>query len=302
MSTAVMSKQEFFSHIENHIAEKFDEPVEVKILPIDKGYTSYTGCNVNLHPGESYAVLPTANLDKIYDDYENGCSIEDAMDKVVEIVTMPVPKKIGIGAGLKKNLSNFEWVKEHLFARLVNVDNLRPNVIHRVVADDLALCAYIIISMDHKGVSSCAVQSDMSSLWDVDITDEGIMNLAIENSPNIFEFSCMTIGQALGFSEDLDDAPLFYIVTNDSKVNGASAIFYEGAAEKVRDIVGEDYYILPSSVNEVIAVPKSLGKDVAGLAVMVKSINGEMVSDDEWLSDSIYSYDSETNEIRKEVI
>ena len=72
------------------------------------------------------------------------------------------------------------------------------------------------------------------------------------------------------------------VVTNSSGYYGASAIFYDGVLEALKD-----YYLVPSSVHEWLAVPKSIA-DKVYLAQTIRLINRTEVIPKEVLSDFPY--------------
>ena len=57
--------------------------------------------------------------------------------------------------------------------------------------------------------------------------------------------------------------------------------------------VGEKFYVLPSSVHELLVVPSNIGMDVGQLKEMVTSINASEVALEERLSDNVYRYSTE---------
>lgn len=85
-----------------------------------------------------------------------------------------------------------------------------------------------------------------------------------------------------------------YVVTNFETVRGAAAILIREAMEKLWEMIG-DFYILPSSVHELIVytdTPLEYLKD------MVREVNdSECVDEDELLSYNIYRYDHEKKEV-----
>jgi len=56
-------------------------------------------------------------------------------------------------------------------------------------------------------------------------------------------------------------------------------------------------YILPSSIHEVIILPKSTMFNKEELMAMVRDVNTEGVSKDEVLSYTVYEYDRNTEEL-----
>ena len=70
-------------------------------------------------------------------------------------------------------------------------------------------------------------------------------------------------------------------------------VLSKAAMKQVIDSVGTEFYILPSSVHEVLIVKgKNYNKDE--LKSMVMAVNQQEVSVDEQLSDNVYRYTEET--------
>ena len=59
------------------------------------------------------------------------------------------------------------------------------------------------------------------------------------------------------------------------------------------------FYILPSSIHEVILIPDDGDMDVKWLLSLVTSINKDMLLPQDKLTDSIYYYDATTNEFSR---
>ena len=58
-----------------------------------------------------------------------------------------------------------------------------------------------------------------------------------------------------------------------------------------------EYFILPSSVHEVLIVPKNDQMDLKTLESMVQDVNATQVSPEERLSDHVYAYDAKEHEL-----
>ena len=58
----------------------------------------------------------------------------------------------------------------------------------------------------------------------------------------------------------------------------------------IGEILQRDYYVLPSSVHEVVIVPYSSGLDIRELDEMVREINVTQVAEEEVLSSHAYLY------------
>ena len=81
------------------------------------------------------------------------------------------------------------------------------------------------------------------------------------------------------------------IMSNHENFYGASCILYDGVLQHLADCNKTSYYILPSSVHEVILLPQELAEYPSELKNMVKEINRTQVEPEEVLSDEIYFFD-----------
>ena len=81
-----------------------------------------------------------------------------------------------------------------------------------------------------------------------------------------------------------------YVLTNMTSCNGSGAIFCDELLEKIQTKLDCDYYLLPSSIHEVIIVPDEGGYDRSELDAMVKTINATEVDANDRLADHVFYY------------
>jgi hypothetical protein len=92
---------------------------------------------------------------------------------------------------------------------------------------------------------------------------------------------------------------LMYVVSNTLRQFGAYFITDREALMEIASKINEDrFFILPSSIHEMIVVPESQVQDVDSLVAMVKEVNATQVAPDEVLADNVYSFDVKTEELR----
>lgn len=103
------------------------------------------------------------------------------------------------------------------------------------------------------------------------------------------------LSEGLGGTEE-DEVPM-YVLTNSEKALGAACILYDGMLKHCAKWLNSAYYLLPSSIHEVILVPEKVVMDSQELAVMVREINRTQVLKTEVLSDQIYFYSPESGKI-----
>lgn len=99
---------------------------------------------------------------------------------------------------------------------------------------------------------------------------------------------------AMQMMSDIPDT--MYVLTNDTKVNGAAAILNDDIRQEIAEKVG-DFYMLPSSIHETLIIPKDAGMEFKELEQMVQEVNQTQVAPGERLSDHVYEYDAKEHEL-----
>ncbi len=90
-----------------------------------------------------------------------------------------------------------------------------------------------------------------------------------------------------------------FVMSNAGKRYGAAGLLRAGLLGEFVGRIGEGFYILPSSIHELILLPCSIASlEVGELRKMVREINEAEVIREEWLSENVYYYGREKKEIR----
>lgn len=200
------------------------------------------------------------------------------------------------------SIEGYEELKTKLIVRLINAGRnkeLLEHAAHKKILD-LALIACIPIS------ETKAVAISESLMDELEISGEELIRDALENTAAVRPKTIKTLtDQMLEIEPDLADEfgsiprdeDDMIVVTNQMIRYGAAALMYPGTLEEVSEMVGGDYYILPSSVHEVIILKPELAPDVAELNAMICSINQVEVMDEDQLADHAYYYSSRTKRL-----
>jgi len=83
------------------------------------------------------------------------------------------------------------------------------------------------------------------------------------------------------------------VTTVPDKTYGAGVLAYQDFMDQAAERVGGDFYILPSSIHEVLIVPDNGRMDLKDLEAMVRDVNATQVAPADKLTDSVYHYDSQ---------
>lgn len=291
-----MEYREFLENVRKEVESRYDSNVSVTLNHVMKNNgTELDGITIM---EKDKNIAPTIYINSFYDRYREGVSLKAVVSEIIRIYNQN-KNSININADY---FENYENVRKTIVYKLVNYQKnkkLLEDVPYKRVLD-LAVVFYCLIEQT-KGVSATAlIHNEHLRIWNV--TEDEIYNDALKNTPVLLAGSIVPMSKIL--SEIAGTAPvdndekvceytgedILYVLTNSSRVNGAACILYDNLLKKFANDVHSDLYILPSSVHEVIIVPKKNAFDKSELADMVREVNEQGVSQDEILSDNVYEY------------
>ncbi len=122
------------------------------------------------------------------------------------------------------------------------------------------------------------------------------MNAEKESFVDLTDMLTDMIGET--FVDENNEKGALWCLTNSSKTYGASVILYPGILEMVAEKLDDSFYVLPSSVHEVLVIAQNqveaTGASEPSLEAMIREINEAMVDEKELLSNKLYYYDRYT--------
>ena len=287
-------REQFYKNFYNAL-EKVMEPSGIRLeeTEVPKNNKVVKGIAVRF---PDFEAAPTVYPDHYFGVWKNGHSVESIALSVRNelIANAPGISKVDI-----ESINRVE-AATHLRASIVNYEsnkNWLKDIPHERIAD-LAVFA----KWDFGDGYISKVNGYL--LGQIGLTKEEALKIAKENTARTAELKSMdqvmteiikeTVGGD-GLADDLAagvaDSSL-YVLTTESGFDGASLIADRNILKQVHEELGEDFYILPSSIHEVILVGKSdTDGDVDSLCEMVRSINEAEVPVEDRLSDNVYEYD-----------
>ena len=270
-----MNYTEFMNAMLCEIRGQVDAQVRTELYTVTKNNgTRRTGI---LFKQEDSNLAPTIYLEEFYQKYLKGQQVPDLADSICSIYQEIRVKKTCDC----QNLFDFNHVKEHIVYKLIRRD-ANEELLKQIPYEsflDLAVVYYIQIDNTRFGSAAIQIRNEHLRYWRVE--KEEIRRLAEKNTPRIYP---VQIRQIVRF---------MYVATNEQCSLGAAVMRYPDFREKVRGMIRGDFYILPSSIHEVILVPESFGLEPERMQEMVKEINQTGVAPEEVLSDSVYYFDVE---------
>lgn len=201
--------------------------------------------------------------------------IEHIMDRMAESVVPECNTEI---------LNSYEAAKSHIIPCLSYY--ALPDGIISTMEHDFFMYFRVIYDSLTDDLMSSVVTKAMFDSWNVNL-DTFVEN-ALDNLKSTIEIK--SLDEVVGAP---DGTTGMYILTNNTKIYGASAMLDNSTLDKVRELYnGKNYWILPSSIHEVLTVCDN-GQTPEELQILVADVNHNEVREDEWLSFSVYYYDGE---------
>lgn len=290
-----MSFEEFVAAAENRLQEEVSGDVTVRLLSAQKNNNVKRNGVLFLKEGE--LLSPTIYLEEYYEKYRQGMSLTDITFSIIALYKELHDEPFW----LSKDMACYEEVREMIAYRLINQER-NLDILHDIPYKpylDLAVVYYLLLEIGENGSASALIHREQMEMWGV--TEEELHEEAIHNTvellPMEFKGIDTVIRSLAGLEEtgmkDLLPEDLMYVLSNCICNYGAAAILYEGVTEKIADLLDDSYYVLPSSIHELIIVPGRNQMDAQTLETMVREINETQVGEEEILSNHIYYYDKE---------
>ena len=265
-------------NILDYLPESFVD-AKVSVQDVCKLGSKYKGLTI-IKPGEVSS--PVADLDAFYEGFVySGRDIPYALREIAEIFKYEVPQ-----FDVDK-FQKFNAICDKLFIRLSRAGNdALADSPHRIIGGtDLAITYHVEVSIRGDGEkASFIVTNTLANEYGV--SEEDLYKNAINCAPRINPAHISTLAAELGLPEGL--LPIYLITTKD-KVYGAASIAYPGVLDDLFHMIGS-FFILPSSIHEVLLVPDDGRQDVSALMTMVREVNRTQVIPKERLSNNVYHY------------
>lgn len=163
---------------------------------------------------------------------------------------------------------------------------------------DLAYIFETVEVKDDEVIKSTILTNELMQSYDLTLKD-----LCMAATDNIIEmFGAYYFKRLDEVLEEMmgvkmsESHPL-YLLTNEAKMYGAYLLGQMHVMRQVRESLNEDFYIIPSSIHELLVLPKSYA-ETQDLFMMVKQVNNSIVESNDILSYSIYEYDSKEDTVR----
>lgn len=294
-----MNYQQFIEEVERRVKEKIkgNETITVYIhTAVKNNGKERKGITVS---EKGIHISPTIYLEEYFQQFQEGKPIEKIVEKILQLY-----EEVKCSHPCEESLlQNYEELKGKFACKLIHRGKIEKllNDIPYVPWMDLAIVVFVLLEVSPYGTATVLVRKEHLEIWG--LTEAQLFDEAKKNTPILLPYQFCPMRKLLreicpyAVDEGEEEEESLYVLSNKLRSFGAASMLYEGILEKVGQKLGENYYILPSSIHEVIVVPESKSPVKQDLEEMVREINETQVEEEEVLSDRVYYFSRKENRL-----
>lgn len=292
----------FAEMVRQKAQRKIADMAEVRVKRILKNNSVTVTCLTFID--RKSGLTPTIHLDDFYEKYRAGMSMEEI---VKQMISCYQNTKVMDGQNFSY-LHKWQYARPLVAYKVVNQERngeLLAKVPHK---DFLDLSKVFYIYLKEIG-GTILVDHQLCEKWGIGM--EELEETAEENTPKLqpvrlqhmeklmLELFGEDMVEFLGeeVAEGIEKVQDMYVLSNDSRLFGAAAILFPGELQKIAERLDNDLYILPSSIHEVLLLPVLEDVDLDCLKEMVHEVNETSIIPEEMLSDRVYIYRRDVQQI-----
>lgn len=237
--------------------------------------------------------------EELFESYQGGVSLE----RIARDVRRELEKvKKGNLFEKTRNLLDYSKIKDDLFIRLINRDRNQKELekaIYRTVGD-IALVLYIRLGDMEGCITSMKIRQEYVDAWGIDkdkVFEDALINTYKMSPPRIYYWEKLIYDSDYEGENFMDTSERFEMrkdaigncLSTVKRTNGAVAVFLPGVAERLAGLIGQDFYLVFTSIHEVmihnasVVVPEDL-EDV------LKETLDAATPEEDYLTSRIYRY------------
>lgn len=288
-------KQHLMEDLKDRLSGQYDSLV-VDTLYVNKLQgESYDSISLQPHEG---GIGASINATKLFNQYQAENDY-DAVLAIAEAIALDSLERL---PSVDTNMFyDYASIKDKLIVELVpqeGNENMLVAIPHRKIEDMVAIYRIVLDSGEDVRATVLVNNTLLERLGiSTDQLHEAAIAASMTNLPPVVKNMGEVLREMSGAKDDFTtfpDSPL-QCITNSERFMGASVILYPGLLDEVAEQLGENFFILPSSIHEVLAIPESGGHNYHALEMMVRNINETEVAPVDRLSNNVYHYDGDAH-------
>ena len=299
-----MGYQEFKSAYADTVEKAFHykgmSDVEIENRLVDKVNETYDALTVK-HSESDVGV--NISITDAYDAYVNhDVSIVEIAAEATAKTAAALENAPNISNGIN-DIQNYDVMKNKLVMEVVSAEtnaDLLETVPHKDIEDMAVIYRFDVKDIVGEGASVIVTNKMLDNYG---ITPDQLHEDAVKNAPEIRPIVIQGMAEVLAKQMGVEDLEMLglnvppeqeqiFVASVPDNVHGAGILAYEDFMDKASERVGnQSFFILPSSIHELLIVPDNGKMDLYSLEQMVREVNATTVDPSEKLTDNVYHYD-----------
>ena len=291
-------KEEFREDMEKALYERTGTEHSVNLQTVEKMNETYEALTIK---PENSDIGVNINVNELFRAYSDGMDYDRLVDGAVNKARDALENSPNFNIEAFKD---YDKMKETLAMEVVSAErnaDLLTTVPHKDM-EDMAVVYRFVISTGVGESGSVLVTNKM--LDEYGITPEQLHADAMKNAPEVRPMEIKGMGEVLAEQMGIENAEMLgfaippeqdqmLVASVKGNVHGAGVLAYEDFMDKASDRVGGSFFILPSSIHEILIIPDNGQFDLKSLENMVREVNATTVDPVDKLTDNVYHYDAQ---------
>ena len=291
-------KEEVRGDIEKALYEKTGTEHSVNLQTVEKMNETYEALTIK---PENSDIGVNINANELFRAYRDGMDYDRLVDGAVNKARDALENSPNFNIDAFKD---YDKMKETLAMEVVSAErnaDLLETVPHKNM-EDMAVVYRFVVSTDVGETGSVLVTNKMLDQYG--ITPEQLHADAMKNAPEVRPMEIKGMGEVLAEQMGIENAEMLgfaippeqdqmLVASVKGNVHGAGVLAYEDFMDKASDRVGGSFFILPSSIHEILIIPDNGQFDLKSLENMVREVNATTVDPVDKLTDNVYHYDAQ---------
>lgn len=299
----IMDYKEFQTNLKEQLMDLLPEGHQVAIQKVMKNNDLQFDSMVIL--SKHVNISPNFYLQQYYKRYLGGETTEEMISEMLVLYERTKDTMERYTLDL-----SFDACRERIIYRLISGEknHKRLENVPSIPFLDMEITFHVLMLEEEDGVGSVMIHDDLLEEWHIDT--KRLFQLAQENTMRLFPIQIRSMEQLLQellpqtrqmpeasevlyASEEQEGSVDPLVVTNEKGINGAAVILYPGCLSALSEQCKGGYYILPSSIHELLILPDRHDLPEWELEKMVQEVNENCVQPDEILSEHVYHYSTQ---------
>lgn len=298
-----MELADFKEAVRSEVELKVGE--DCTVMLIDRDRNNGVVLNGLIVQSKNTNISPIIYLNEYYMAYESG---DADLETIINNILM-------VYEGYKADyivdtspLFNYEDIRDKVIYKLINTDRNTDLLQHipYIAFHDLSIVFQVAIARESFGNADILICNKHLAIWNVSL--DKLYEDARHNTPIISKYEIKDLGDVIRElmpseeSEEIDQIPLsMFVLGNSCGYQGAACMLYPNLLKEFSDSISSNLYIIPMTIHEVLLLPtkEPHRSECEEIKEIIREVNVTQVPDEDILSNSVYYYDRNTDEIIK---